>query len=262
MKGAVAAVVPAAGQGRRMGGTVNKPFVLLRGMPLLAHTLLALERSPAIRWIVLVVSEGAQRDARGLISRYGITKAIPPCAGGPSRAESVARGTALAPRDAQWILVHDGARPCLTPQLVQDAVRAARRDGAVACGLPAMLTVKAVDERAEVRLTLDRDHLWFVQTPQVFRRDWLAQALRDAGPRLSAFPDDAAILESAGFRVRMVPGDPLNLKVTTPEDLVLAEAVLASRERVRASVISPQPTASRGWRSEDRRRKKIHAAKA
>jgi 2-C-methyl-D-erythritol 4-phosphate cytidylyltransferase len=94
-----------------------------------------------------------------------------------------------------------------------------------------MLTVKAVDDRRDVRLTLDREQLWLVHTPQVFRRDWFAQALAQANHALRQFPDDAAILEAAGFQVRMVPGDPLNLKVTTKEDVMLAEAILKSRRR-------------------------------
>lgn len=109
----------------------------------------------------------------------------------------------------------------------------AKRHGAVACGLPASLTVKAVDERKKVRLTLDRDALWFVQTPQVFRRDWFADALGQANGTLDTFPDDAAVVESAGYTVRMIPGDPLNIKVTTREDLVLAEAILGKRRRAR-----------------------------
>jgi len=234
----VAAIVPAAGLGRRMGGP-SKLFVPLNGQPLLAHTLRVLQESRFIQRIVLVVRDGEQAQAAALIARHKITKALSPCLGGASRAESVAKGFAALPRETEWVLVHDGARPCLTQRLIRQAVQAARRHGAVACGLPASLTVKAVDERREVRVTLDRDHLWFVQTPQVFRREWFAQALARACPpkpwrrgtdhRLSQFPDDAALLESAGRPVRMILGDPLNLKVTTQEDLVLAEAILSSR---------------------------------
>lgn len=229
MRADVGAIVPAAGTGRRFGGRVSKPFALLRGEPMLAHALTALQQSPAIRWIALVVQDDERAQAQALIERYRIRKALAPCAGGASRAESVARGFAALPRATRWVLIHDGARPCLRSALIQQAVRAAKRHGAVACGLPAALTVKAVDETSEVRLTLDRDHLWFVQTPQVFHRDWFAQALAGPNGGLERFPDDAAIVESAGFPVRMIPGDPLNIKVTTREDLVLAEAILRGR---------------------------------
>lgn len=229
MSGAVAAIVPAAGEGQRFGGRTSKPFAPLREAPLLVYALKVLQASPAIRWIVLAVRPGDESAVAALVKRYQMTKVLTPCRGGRSRAESVARAFAAVPRAARWVLVHDGARPCVSRQLIEQAVQAGKRFGAVACGLPASLTVKAVDDRGEVRLTLDRDQLWFVQTPQVFRRDWFAQALEQADHGLERFPDDAAVIESAGFPVRMIPGDPLNIKVTTREDLLLAEAILKSR---------------------------------
>ncbi|MBI4003916.1 MAG: 2-C-methyl-D-erythritol 4-phosphate cytidylyltransferase [Candidatus Omnitrophica bacterium] len=241
----VVAIVPAAGAGQRFGGRTSKPFALLHNAPLLLHTLIALQASPAIRWIVPAVRASDASRVAALLKRYKITKALSPCRGGSSRAESVARAFAAVPKAARWVLVHDGARPCVSPQLIAQAVQAGKRFGAVACGLPASLTVKAVDDRSTVRLTLDRDQLWFVQTPQVFRRDWFAQALERANHGLDRFPDDAAIVEGAGFPVRMIPGDPLNIKVTTQDDLVLVEAILARgnhrahahRHRVRHSSV-------------------------
>lgn len=231
MSGDVAAIVPAAGAGQRLGGPVRKPFVRLNGHPLLAYSLKVLQESHAIRWIIPVVRADERAEIAAFLKRHRITKALPPCLGGSSRSESVARGFATLPQEAGWVLIHDAARPCVSRPLIDRAVRAARRHGAVACGLPATVTVKAADERREVRLTLDRDHLWLVQTPQVFRRDWFAHALVRADHTLSQFPDDAAILEAAGFHVRMIPGDPLNLKVTTRDDLILAEAILRSRPK-------------------------------
>jgi len=229
----VAAIVPAAGAGRRLKSATRKLFVPLNGAPLLLHTLRALERCPSIRWIIPVVAAHDRTRVAALIATHRITKALTPCAGGVSRAESVARGFAALPADAKWVLVHDGARPCVSPSLIEQAVQSAKRDGAVACGLPASLTVKAVDEKRMVRSTLDREQLWFVQTPQVFRRDWFAQALAQANHQLDQFPDDAAILEAAGFPVRMIPGDPLNLKITTKDDLTLAEVILKTRNHQR-----------------------------
>jgi 2-C-methyl-D-erythritol 4-phosphate cytidylyltransferase len=225
----VAAIVPAAGRGERLGARTSKPLVPLNGAPLLAHALRALQRSPAIRWIIVVARPEERARVGALIAEERITKALPPCAGGDSRAESVARGFAALPQGAEWVLIHDGARPCVSPRIVAQAVAAARRHGAAVCALPASLTVKAADAQGDVRLTLDREQLWFAQTPQVFRRAWMAEALGRADGRLSQFPDDAALVESAGFPVRVVPGDPLNIKVTTPEDLLLAEAILSAR---------------------------------
>lgn len=236
----VAAIIPAAGAGRRFGGRISKPFVDVQGAPLLVHTLRAFQQSPSIRWIIVVTQPEALARTRQLLKRYRITKALAPCPGGASRSESVAKGFAALPRDAKWVVVHDGARPCVSVRLIEASVRAATRWGAVACGLPAGLTIKAVDGRGEVRLTLDRDHLWFVQTPQAFRRDWFADALALADHHLEQFPDDTAILEAVGFHVRMIPGDPLNLKVTTKDDLMLAEAILMRRNIGKSKVRSQQ----------------------
>jgi 2-C-methyl-D-erythritol 4-phosphate cytidylyltransferase len=236
--GAVAAIVPAAGVSRRFGKPGGKVLAPVGGVPLLIHALRVLQGSPAIRWIVVAVHGEQQERVRGLLRRYGIAKALPPVVGGATRAESVVRALARVPSGARWILIHDAARPCVSPTLLARTLRAGYRHGAAACGLPAGLTVKAVDDHADVRLTLDRDRLWLAQTPQAFRRDWLAQAFEGVSRNgLAHFPDDASVVEAAGLPVRMVPGDPLNLKVTTREDLLLAEAILgrthASRHRLR-----------------------------
>ena len=231
MSGEVAAIIPAAGTGRRVGAAANKLFLPLHGEPLLAHTLRALQESPAIRWIMVVVRSADRAAVRALLRRYGIAKALPLCVGGASRAESVARGFAALPRGARWVLIHDGARPCVSPRLIEASVRAATRHGAVACGLPASLTVKMVGVAGRVRATLDRDAVWLAQTPQVFRRDWFASALTQANHGLGRFPDDAAMVEAAGFAVRMIPGDPLNVKVTAREDFVIADAIFEHRQK-------------------------------
>lgn len=225
----VGAVIPAAGQGVRLGGSTSKAFVALAGQPLILHTLKALEATPAIRWVVVAVRQADRAAMQRLVRSQQLTKVTTLVIGGSTRAQSVIRGIAALPAKAEWVLVHDGARPCLTRRLLQQTIAHARRYGAVACGLPASLTVKAVDQAHTVRLTLDRDSLWFIQTPQVFRRDWLAETLARVDHRLNTMPDDAALLEWAGFPVHVVPGDPLNIKVTTKEDLLLAEAIMRRR---------------------------------
>ena len=221
--------MPAAGKGERLGGHTAKAFVPLAGKPLVLHALHALQHTSAIRWVVVVAHPGDQARVRRLVRRHRLTKVSAIVEGGASRAVSVARGMAALPPEARWVVIHDGARPCVTPRLINEVLRQARRCGAVACGLRAPVTVKAVDRECLVRLTLDRESLWLVQTPQAFRRDWLLDAVTRVNHGLEQFPDDAAILEWAGFPVRMVPGDPLNIKVTTPEDLMLAEVILKSR---------------------------------
>lgn len=225
MTQAVAAIVPSAGLSRRFGGR-NKLFAPIGGVPLIVHTLRALQASPSIRWILPVVQKRDRRRLAELLSRHRISKALAPCLGGATRAESVARGVAALPQQARWVLVHDAARPCLRASLIASVVRAARRHGAVACGLPAAVTVKAADAQGQVRCTLDRETLWLIQTPQAFRRDWFAQAIARADHGLAGFPDDASLVEAAGFRVQLVPGDPLNVKVATQADLIFAKTIL------------------------------------
>jgi len=229
----VAAIVPAAGSGRRFGQQASKVLMRVHGHPLLLHGLLALQASASIRWIIPVVRRQDRPRIETLLKRYRITKACAPCDGGSSRADSVRRGLAAVPREARWVLIHDGARPCVTEALIRRVVREAKTHGAAACGLPAAATIKAVDADQQVRLTLDRESLWLVQTPQMFDRAWLDTALQTVHQRLEPFPDDAAVVEAAGFGVRMVTGDALNIKVTTRDDLLLAGAILERRGTVR-----------------------------
>lgn len=227
--------MPAAGQGRRLGSRQRKAFVPLADEPLILHVLRALQATPAIGWIVVVAHPEDLLRMRRLVQRQRLRRVSAVVAGGPSRARSVVRGVAALPSAAKWLVIHDGARPCVTPSLMTSVIRHAKRSGAAACGLPASVTVKAVDESGAVRLTLDREALWFVQTPQAFRRDWFQEALKRAGEECEAMPDDVSFLEWAGFPVRMVPGDPLNIKVTTREDLLLAEFILRRQADVRGA---------------------------
>lgn len=222
----VAAIVPAAGAGRRFGGRGNKLFVPLAGKPLLAHALLALQRSAAIRWIIVVTAPRACARVIALAARYRISKLAAVCAGGPSRSASVALGLARVPAAATHVAVHDGARPCVTPAVIARTAAAAMRRGAAVCAMPAVATVKQADARGRVVRTLDRSRLWLMQTPQIARVDWLRRALARSARRLETFPDDAAALEAAGYPVHLVAGDAWNIKVTTRRDLALAEAIL------------------------------------
>ena len=216
------ALIVAAGSGSRAGGAVPKQYAMVAGKPLIAHAYAAFAGHSAVDEVVVVIAAGAEHFAAAAL---GSARTV---TGGPSRRESVALG--LAAIVADRVLVHDAARPCVTDRLITRAIQSARRHRAVACGLPAALTIKAVDDRQRVRLTLDREQLWCMQTPQVFSRSWFAQALaRLDGRPLEPCPDDATVLEAAGFPVQVVPGDPLNIKVTTREDLMLAEAILKSR---------------------------------
>jgi len=217
----VGAIVVAAGRSRRMGG-LDKLFAPLGGRALLARTLAAFQECDAVQRVVLVLA--ADNLARGLAlaEEEHLTKVRTVCLGGRRRQDSVREGLeVLGP--CAWVVVHDGGRPLVTPQLIEDGLAAARETGAAVCGLPAQDTVKRADEQGRVLRTLDRHRLWLVQTPQVFRYD----ILREAHERSRrAATDDAALVERLGYSVRVYPGSPRNLKVTTPEDLALAGALL------------------------------------
>jgi len=220
----VGAVVVAAGRSARMGG-LDKLFAPLGGRPLLARTLAAFQECAAVRRVVLVLAAENLAQGLALAEEEGLSKVRTVCLGGRRRQDSVWEGLeALGPCD--WVVVHDGARPLVTPQLIEEGLAAARETGAAVCALPAQDTVKRVDEQGRVLSTLERRRLWLVQTPQVFRCDILREA-HERSRRTAT--DDAALVERLGYRVQVYPGSPRNLKVTTPEDLALAEALLKSQ---------------------------------
>jgi len=225
------ALIVAAGRGERLGAGRPKALVELAGRPLAQWSVEVLRRVQGIERIVLALPSG---EADGT-HEWDVAVSPPPdviaVEGGATRSESVKRALAAAP-EGDLVLVHDGARPLLTRELAQAVIAAlaadARADAAIAA-LPVTDTVKRVGDGGVVRETLDRGELWAVQTPQVFRRAALARAL-DAPPEvLAQATDDAWLIERRGGRVIVVESSPENIKVTTPLDLRLAEALLAGR---------------------------------
>ncbi len=219
------AIVVAAGVGKRLGGRVRKAFVPLGKRPMLGWTLKALEKAPSVEGIVVAVHPKDRKAADGLIRSLRLRKILRIVSGGDSRMESVARGLQAVPPESRWVLVHDAARPLVSPRMIEQTIRAARRFRAAITAVPVVPTIKRGRD-GWVAQTLDRNHLWAVQTPQAFDRRLLEKAHACGAARGIEATDDAALVEAIGHRVRIVPGDPRNLKVTTPEDLVVAEALL------------------------------------
>ena len=216
------AVVPAGGRGVRMGR--KKQDIRLGARPVLRWTLDVLEASREIAGVVVAVpAEDVQAWRRRLRACRKVRAVV---AGGPERQESVARGLAAVPFDAPWILVHDGARPCVTPELVRRVVEAARAHGAAIAAVPVAETLKRAAE-GWVKETVPRDGLWAIQTPQGFRAELLREAHRRARADGILGTDDAALVERLGAPVCLVAGLPGNLKITRPEDLPLARRLLA-----------------------------------
>ena len=212
-------MIAAAGRGERLGRNENKAFVEVLGRPLVAHTLAALRRCQEIDEIVLVVAPADVERARRTLLDPGGARTEKVVAGGAERRESVLAGLAEVSPASGFVLVHDGARPLFTPDLVTRTLAAAALHGAAIPALPALETVKEVDTDGQVVATLDRSRLWLVQTPQAFRRELLLRAHEEAAAAGLTGTDDASLVERLGHRVAVVLGEPDNLKVTRPEDL-------------------------------------------
>ncbi len=225
----VGAVVPAAGRGERFGGTVPKLLVPLRGRPLVSYPLEILDRVDEVEAIVVVAPADAVGAVQDLARQAGLRKVASVVPGGDDRQASVACGLAALPRGPEVVLVHDGARPFLSPSLVRAVAEAAARDGGATAAVPVDDTVKQGRD-GWMRGSVDRAGLYRLQTPQAFRRALLEQAHQEAARAGVRATDDASLVERLGHPVRLVPGTPVNLKVTFPEDLALAEAVLRGRE--------------------------------
>jgi len=225
----VAALVLAAGRGERFGGDVPKGFTSLAGRSLLAHSVLALAASPEIDCVIPVLP--VVRDARAeacLAELESVDKLRPAVAGGVERQDSMRAGLAAVPAGTELVAVHDAARPLVRSERVSEVVRAAREHGAALLAIPVRDTLKRAAGGIVVE-TPDRREYWVAQTPQVFRIELLREGLAkaDAAGRLAT--DDASLVEALGVAVRLVPGDPENLKITVPSDLAAAEAWLARR---------------------------------
>ena len=221
------AIVVAAGRGVRMGGA-DKIFDPLPGAPerpALAYSVEALEASPIIGAIVLVVSADRVARCETLARERAWSKVVDVCPGGERRQDSVAAGLSRL-TDADWVVVHDGARPFLTADMIARGLCAARQTGAAAAAVAVTDTIKRVDADGFSTETLDRERLRSIQTPQVFRRELLADAHAHAD---GMFTDDAAMVERIGGRVRLFEGARDNIKLTTPEDYAAAGAILARR---------------------------------
>ena len=216
----------AGGTGKRLKSRVRKSFVRLAGRPMLGWVLRALERSPSVKDVVVVAHPKDLAAARALARRERAAKVAAVVPGGETRMASVACGLRAVPPGAKWVLVHDAARPLVTPALIEATIKAARAAKAAIAAVPVVPTIKQARDRWVVK-TLDRSTLWAVQTPQVFERKLLERAHARANG--FAATDDAALVEAIGGKVRIVPGSERNIKVTTPEDLRIAESLLKNR---------------------------------
>lgn len=223
----VAAIVPAAGSGTRMGTKTKKQFLALAGIPLLGHALKTLETCPVVRSIVIVAGPGEEDYCRSaVVEKLGLNKVAAIVPGGKERQDSVYSGLLALSPEFDIIVIHDGARPLFSLNILESVIAAAQTHGAAACAVPAKDTVKLADENNFVTRTLPRNRTWLVQTPQAFRRELIMEAHRRARADNLLTTDDTALVESIGGQVKIVMGSYENIKITTPDDLELAAAII------------------------------------
>lgn len=223
------AVVPAAGNSTRMAGC-NKQFSTLRGIPVLAHTLMNLEACEYVDEIVVATKPEEIPHVANLAAEYGITKLTQVVTGGNSRGASVACGAAVCAKEAALIAVHDGARPLGSPEMIGRVIALAAKTGAAVVAVPVKDTIKMMSPEGYIDHTPTRSLLRAAQTPQVFDAAILKAAYAKAEQEGIDYTDDCAAVEAIGKHIYTCDGENTNIKITTPDDLILAEAILEARD--------------------------------
>ncbi len=215
----VSAIIVAAGESRRMDG-IDKVLAPLGDRPVLSHVLSVFDGCKAVGQIVLVVNQKSLKACQQLIAE--LSKPIEVCVGGKRRQDSVAAGLKKL-KDCEWVVIHDGARPLVTKELIEEGLKAAKETGAAVAAVPVTDTIKVAGDDRIVLETPVRQNLWAVQTPQLFRFDIISKAYQPAKDEVT---DDAALVEQAGYKVKLYMGSYDNIKITTPQDLLIAEALI------------------------------------
>jgi len=225
----VTAIVLAAGRGARFKSKISKPLSHIKAKPVIIHCLSAFSRHPYIRDIVVVANPSNIKKITDKIKQYRVGKISRIVLGGRQRQDSVYCGLkAISPR-AELVLIHDGVRPFVDKKTISLTIKEAGKCGAAIAGVPVKATIKRVNGKGVVRETINRDGLWEIQTPQVFKKGLILKAYRKFGDTFVT--DDASLVEKMGVPVKMVMGSYFNIKVTTPEDISLAEAMVKNKER-------------------------------
>lgn len=246
----VAALIVAAGEGRRMGTPRAKAFIPLKNTPILVHAVQPFEACSRIQSLYLVLRKQDLPSWQGeILERFPFKKTKPPVVGGLNRQDSVRLGLEAIREDIDTVLIHDGARPFVDASMLEQLLDTMQEAEAAVVGVPAKDTLKTVSSDGTVLNTLPRKHLWHIQTPQAFYYSLIIEAHRKALAENFQATDDAMLVERMGIPVKVVEGSYENIKVTTPDDLALAQVILESRER-HGSMMNLQKLAVRGQKPE------------
>jgi 2-C-methyl-D-erythritol 4-phosphate cytidylyltransferase len=221
------AIIVAGGSSRRMG--FDKTFALLAGRPIIAHSLAAFAATESVTEIIVVGRVDRLVELRELVARHALAKVRDVIAGGTHRQDSVTRGLLVVGTAAEFVAVHDAARPLVTPAEIERVLAAARTHGAASLAAPVADTLKRADADGIVRGSVDRDGVYAMQTPQIFRRELLVEAYARVAAEKVSITDEVSAVERLGARVVLVPNEEYNFKLTYPADLRLAELVLSGR---------------------------------
>lgn len=222
----VAAIVPAAGKGERLGSKSHKPFIVIGKEPILARTLTALAKSAYIDEIILVINETDLAKARSLLKNNKLKKIKKIALGGKRRMDSVNNGLSEVSEDVDYVVVHDGVRPFLDNKMISSVIEAAKTFGAAITCVPVKPTIKEIEKGDFVTATLKRESLVEVQTPQAFKKEILGRAYKKAFEDGIDATDDSVLVERLGIKVKAVDGSYRNIKITTVEDLRYAKALI------------------------------------
>ncbi len=222
----VSVVIASAGNSTRMKTKNSKQFLEIDQKPIIAYTIDAFEKSQLVKDIVIVARECDILYMWDIVKSYGFKKVTDIVPGGETRTESVKNG--IVRTQGEFVAIHDGARPCIQTQTIDSAIISAFKDKAVVVGCPVTDTLKSVNENGIISATVDRSSLWQMQTPQIFEKELILKAYQQGDT--SGATDDCMLLESIGVKITVVNGDRRNIKVTVPEDLTIAKAILKGEQ--------------------------------
>lgn len=226
----VSAIIVAGGRGSRMGRQINKQFIKIGNREMLARTIEVFQDIDEIDQIIVVcASDEIYYCRKNIIEKYGFSKTVKVVPGGESRQESVFNGLSSCSLNSDIVVIHDGARPFATNEIIKESIKCAREYGACTAAVPVKDTIKRVGEDKYSLETPAREGLYAVQTPQAFKYDLIMEAHRQARDKKLSATDDTALVENMGIRVKIIDGSSINIKITTEEDLIFAEAILKIR---------------------------------